>query len=85
MSEYEKKDPIGDMLREVSQDVAYKLGDLVMSYPPQFAPIVLATINMCVQAELPCMSPDGRDVYKMFQERSTIMTLPRNMDPRKRG
>lgn len=73
------------IINQVSQDVSYKFGDLILSYPPALRAVVLALAQSCITAELGTMSKSGKELFEIAKNKMIIMTIPQEMDPRKYG
>lgn len=83
------KDPIQQvieqMCQQISQDVSYKLGDMIESYPREFRPVVIATVSACINSQLTTMPPEDRKIYDGLLASMEVVSIPRSMDPRKKG
>ncbi|MDO4989319.1 MAG: hypothetical protein Q4E45_02325 [Eubacteriales bacterium] len=75
----------GDLCHKVSQRVSYQLGDLVMSYPDFLRPLVLATIQAILTAQLQTIPEPVRELYETALDKMTVVSIPPAMDPRKEG
>lgn len=69
----------------LSQDVSFKLGDMILSYPPILRPLVLATVQACLNAQMGSMPDKDRELYEASLSKMTVVTIPQSMDPRKKG
>ena len=76
---------IETMINRLSQDVSYKFGDLILSYPPALRAVALATVQSCITANLGTMPKDERELFELAKDRMIVMTIPKEMDPRKYG
>ena len=76
---------IEEMVNRLSQDVSYKFGDLILSYPPALRAVALATVQSCITANLETMPKDERELFELAKDRMIVMTIPKEMDPRKYG
>lgn len=72
------------ILNDVSQEVSYKVGDIVMGYPAPLNIVALAALQSIVTAALPTMSEKQREIFNMVIARTTVVTIPPEMDPRKK-
>lgn len=73
------------MVNRLSQDVSYKFGDLILSYPPALRAVALATVYSCVTANLQTMPKGERELFELAKDRMIVMTIPQELDPRKHG
>lgn len=73
------------VLNDVSQEVSYKVGDIVMGYPGPLKIVALAALQSIVTASLPGMSKTQREIFDKRIESTTVVTIPAEMDPRKKG
>ena len=73
------------MINKISQDVSYKFGDLIMSYPLGLRALALATVQSCITANLGTMPPEERKLFEAARDRMVVMTIPEELDPRKYG
>lgn len=73
------------LCNKISQDVSYKLGDMVMSCPTFLRPLVIATVQACLNAQMGTMPTAGRQLYEAALQKMTVVTIPAAMDPRKGG
>lgn len=82
------KDPIQQAIeticQQISQDVSYKLGDMIESYPREFRPLVIATVSACIRSQLTTMPSDDRKIYENALAGMEVVSIPRSMDPRKK-
>lgn len=82
-------DPIQEavekMCNALSQDVSYKFGDMVIGYPHFLRPLVLATVQACINAQLPTMPEKDRAIFDKALGNMTVISIPREFDPRKKG
>ena len=69
----------------VSQKVSYQLADMIMSYPDVLRPLVMATVQACIAAQIPTMPESARELYETALGKMTVMTVPPALDPRKMG
>ena len=76
---------IEKMVNRLSQDVSYKFGDLILSYPPALRAVALATVQSCITASLETMPKDERELFEAAKDKMIVMTIPKEMDPRKHG
>lgn len=76
---------IEELVNRISQDVSYKFGDLVMSYPEGLRALVMATVQSCITANLGTMPKEARELFEAAKSRMVVMTIPAEMDPRKYG
>ena len=73
------------MINRISQDVSYRLGDLVMSYPTGLRALVMAVVQSCITANLGTMPQNERELFEAAKARMVVMTIPPELDPRKYG
>lgn len=73
------------MADEFAQDVAYNISDLIIKYPTGFYPIVLACAKMTIEALINQMPPKARESCEAICRKVTVISLPKQMDPRKKG
>ena len=82
------KDPIQKAVEEIctqlAQDVSYKLGDMIESYPREFRPVVIATVSACIKSQLTTMPDSDRQIYENALAGMQVVSIPRSMDPRKK-
>ena len=76
---------IETMINRISQDVSYKFGDLVMSYPEGLRALVMAVVQSCITANLGTMPKEERELFEAAKSRMVVMTIPAELDPRKHG
>lgn len=82
----DSKDAIVEkILNDVSQEVSYKVGDIVMGYPAPPNIVALAALQSIVTASLPTMSKKQRKIFDAVLARTTVVSIPPSMDPRKKG
>lgn len=67
------------------QDVSYQLGDVINRYPAELRPYVMTVLRSILAAELAMFSEEELELYEHLVERTVMMTLPKSMDPRKKG
>jgi len=83
------KDPIQQaietMCQQISQDVSYKLGDLIASYPREFRTVAIATVTACINSQLSTMPDDDRVIYDGLLANMEVVSIHSVMDPRKKG
>ena len=73
------------MINKISQDVSYKFGDLVMSYPLGLRALAMAVVQACITANLGTMPREERELFEAAKDRMVVMTIPAELDPRKYG
>lgn len=76
---------IEEFVNRLSQDVSYKFGDLVMSYPEGLRALVMAVVQSCITANLRTMPKEQRELFEAAKSRMVVMTIPAELDPRKHG
>lgn len=76
---------IEDLCSKVSQRVSYQLADLIMGYPTFLRPLVIATVQACLNAQMSTMPSTDRQMYDAALAKMTVVTIPHTMDPRKGG
>ena len=76
---------IEEFVNRLSQDVSYKFGDLILSYPPALRAVALATVYACITANLGTMPQNEREFFEAAKARMVVMTIPPELDPRKHG
>ena len=76
---------INKTIEQIAQDVSYKFGDLVMSYPAPFRVLVLAVVQSCITANLGTMPQNERELFEAAKAKMVVMTIPPELDPRKYG
>lgn len=76
---------IEQIVNDVSQEVSYKVGDIIMSYPPPLDVVATAALQSIVTASLPNMNKKQREIFDMVLARTTVVSIPPSMDPRKKG
>ena len=74
---------IKKVIERTAQDVSYRLGDLIRSYPPTALPIVVGVISAVTDALIDQMTDKEKQVVKCLKEDSEIIVLPSAFDPRK--
>ena len=74
---------IKKVIERTAQDVSYRLGDLIRSYPPTALPIVVGVISAVTDALIDQMTDQEKQVVKCLKEDSEIIVLPSAFDPRK--
>ena len=74
---------IKKVIERTAQDVSYRLGDLIRSYPPTALPIVVGVISAVTDALIDQMTDTEKQVVKCLKEDSEIIVLPSAFDPRK--
>ena len=74
---------IKKVIERTAQDVSYRLGDLIRSYPPTALPIVVGVISAVTDALIDQMTDTEKQVVKCLKEDSEIVVLPSAFDPRK--
>ncbi len=75
---------IEELCNQISQDVSYKLYDLMMSYPDVVRPLAMATVQACITSNLQTMDKSTRDLYETALSKMCVVTIPQSMDPRKK-
>lgn len=82
-------DPIQEvvekMCNSVAQEVSYKLGDMIVSYPRFLRPVVVATVQACINSQLGTMPEDDRKIFDKALAGMEVVSIPRELDPRKKG
>ena len=78
-------DMISELISQLSQDVSYKLSDLIFSYPEVARPLVMATLQACIGSSVNTMSAAARELYFAALEKMTVISIPKKMDPRNTG
>ena len=82
-------DPIQEVVEKmcngVAQEVSYKLGDMIVSYPRFLRPVVVATVQACINAQLGTMPEDDRKIFDKALAGMNVVSIPREFDPRKKG
>lgn len=78
MNELAKK-----IMELTSQDVSYRLGDLIQSYPPSALPIIVGVIRAVTGALVEQMTEAEKIVVHSIEDGSEIVILPSVFDPRK--
>ena len=73
------------MINRISQDVSYRFGDLVMSYPNGLRALVMAVVQSCITANLGTMPQNDRELFEAAKAKMVVMTIPPELDPRKYG
>ena len=73
------------LCNKISQDVSYKLGDMILSYPTFLRPLVVATVQACLNANMVTMPDHDRELYEAALAKMTVVTVPPDLDPRKGG
>ena len=73
---------IKKVIERTAQDVSYRLGDLIRSYPPTALPIVVGVISAVTDALIDQMTDQEKQVVKCLKEDSEIVVLPSAFDPR---
>ena len=73
------------LCNKISQDVSFKLGDMILSYPAFLRPLVIATVQACLNAQMGTMPETDRQLYDAALQKMTVVTIPAAMDPRKGG
>ena len=75
---------VEEICQQLSQDVSYKLGDMIESYPREFRPVVIATVSACIKSQLTTMPAKDREIYDKLLDSMQVVSIPRSMDPRKK-
>ena len=75
---------IEELCNQISQDVSYKLYDLMMSYPDVVRPLAMATVQACITSNLETMSKPTRMLFDTALNKMCVVTVPPEMDPRKK-
>lgn len=82
-------DPIQEVVEKmcngVAQEVSYKLGDMIVSYPRFLRPVVIATVQACINSQLGTMPEEDRRIYDKALAGMQVVSIPREFDPRKKG
>ena len=73
------------MINKISQDVSYKFGDLIMSYPLGLRALAMAVVQACITANLGTMPREERELFEAAKDHMVVMTIPAELDPRKYG
>ena len=70
----------------LSQDVSYKFGDMVIGYPDFLRPLVLATVQACIRSSASSLSapPEDKKLFDNALQHMTVISIPKEMDPRKK-
>lgn len=76
---------VEEICAQLAQDVSYKLGDMIESYPREFRPVVIAAVSACIRSQLTTMPDSDRQIYENVLAGIVVMSIPRSMDPRKKG
>lgn len=71
------------ILHGMQQQVSYDLTRMLASYRPAMMPIVIATIQICINTYLPRMTKEEREVYDRLLESTTAIVLSADIDPRR--
>ena len=73
------------MINKISQDVSYKFGDLIMSYPLGLRALAMAVVQACITANLGTMPREERELFEAAKDHMVVMTIQAELDPRKYG
>lgn len=79
----EQFEPIIKRLEAFSQDVSYKFGDYIMSFPPVLRTVALAVVQSCITAGIRTMPDSDRELFNAFISKTAIVTIPYELDPRR--
>ena len=71
------------LLEDFAQLVSYKFGDMINQIPYKFRPVAMAVVSSCIASQISLMSEEDLKVYEAMRKSSEIITLPKEMDPRK--
>lgn len=80
-----ESDFVEELCTTVSQQVSYRLADMIMAYPVYLRPLVMATVQACLNANMATMPDPDRELYDTALAKMTVVTVPPEMDPRKGG
>ena len=75
---------IDSFIEEKLQECAYIVGDIVNSRPREDLLFLLVVMRNLVDSALPRLSDSEQELFKILRERSVVLTLPPELDPRKR-
>jgi len=78
-----ESDFVEKLCNTVSQQVSYRLADMIMAYPVYLRPLVIATVQACLNANMVTMPDHDRELYDAALAQMTVVTVPPEMDPRK--
>lgn len=78
-----ESDFVEKLCNTVSQQVSYRLADMIMAYPVYLRPLVVATVQACLNANMATISDLDRQLYDTALAKMTVVTVPPEMDPRK--
>jgi len=76
---------VEEIISKLSQDVSYKLSDLILSYPEPLRAVAMATVTACISSNLPTMPKAERELYETALSKMVVATIPPALDPRKWG
>ena len=76
---------VEEIITKLSQDVSYKLSDLILSYPEPLRAVAMATVTACISSNLPTMPKAERELYETVLSKMVVATIPLALDPRKWG
>ena len=76
---------VEEIITKLSQDVSYKLSDLILSYPEPLRAVAMATVTACISSNLPTMPKAERELYETVLGKMVVATIPPALDPRKWG
>ena len=80
-----ESDFVEKLCNTVSQQVSYRLADMIMAYPVFLRPLVIATVQACLNANMVTMPDHDRELYDAALAKMTVVTVPPDLDPRKGG
>lgn len=80
-----EEEAIERLCSQVSQDVSYKLYDMMMGYPDFLRPLAMVTVQACITSSREIMSESTRELFDTALSKMSVVTIPPAMDPRKKG
>lgn len=78
-------DVISSVFSQISQEVSFRLADMVVSYPEILRPVVFATIQACLNAQMETMPAAAKKLYDDLLAKMTVISVPQALDPRRRA
>lgn len=82
----DRENMINELLRDFIetklQELSFTVSDLITQHTVDRV-FLLVTMQNAVDSILPQLSEPEQHVFKLLRERTVIVTLPREMDPRK--
>lgn len=74
-----------ELCDQISDEVSFRLDDLLTIYPSPWLPYVLAVLQAILTVKVQGLTKLENQVYQEALAGMRITTMPRSMDPRKGG